>query len=236
MKVKRDLNVTEEDLASIYSNMDVLDKKLLNETMIYMNIGTPGAEHGNVHPMDLFTNAVVNRALSLSKGFRTLSDTNNYIAAVPLIRLQLDNSLRYFASMIVDDYNDFFMKYLGGEHIRNLRDSKGKLMTDNYLAKRLDKELFKGAYNLYKNTSDYIHLSNRHSFIHNRIVDGDDTEMKMQFTIGKDADFFKIDEKVDFAYNMFKATEFLYKLVRSWKFQKARVELELNKTTDDSEE
>ena len=222
------MNVTVEDLKSVFSNMEKIEGLLFQEPAVYMKIGSSDGEYGNMHTMDLYCNAVINRALALSKGFRTLADTNNYISAVPLIRIQIDNCLRFFASMIVADYNSFFMKYLEGKHIRNLTDASGKKMTDNYLAKKLDAELFPGIYNMYKNTSGYVHLSNEHSFLQNQIVESDDSEMKMRTIIGKDFDHFSIDKKVDFAFNMFKATEFLYKLVRSWKFQKMKVENELN--------
>jgi hypothetical protein len=228
MREKRAMDVTVEDLKSVFNNMEKIEELLFKEPAVYMKIGSPGSDLGNMHTMDLFCNAVINRALALSKGFRTLAETNNYISAVPLIRIQIDNCLRFFASMIVADYNSFFMKYLEGEHIGNLTDASGERMTDTYLAKKMNKELFPGIYNMYKNTSSYIHLSNEHSFLHNKIVENDGSEMRMQTIIGKDVDHFSIDKKVDFAFNMFKATEFLYKLVRTWKYQKIKVENELN--------
>ena len=224
MKVKRDTNVTEEDLISVFSNMSVLEKLLFKEPQIYLKIKRKKTEEGSLHTMDLYTSAVINRGIALIKGFTTLAKSNNYISAVPLIRLQIDNCLRFYAATLVADYNDFFIKYLSGEHIRNLKDFNGNKMTDNYLAKKLDKETFPGLLNLYKNTSGHIHLSNEHSFLQTEIVS--DKEMTIRTKIG-DIDFFKIDQKVDFAFNMFKASEFLLKLVESWKFQKMKVESEL---------
>jgi len=227
MKEKREQNVTEEDLSSIFSNLKALEILLLKEPQIYFNIGGEDNK-GSLHTMDLFVSAVINRAIGLSKGFTTLAIAKNYISAVPLIRLQVDNCLRFYASTLVSDYNDFFDKYLSGIHIRNIKDIDGNKMTDNYLAKKLDKELFPGILNLYQNTSGHVHLSNEHSFLQTEIIP--EKEMSIRTKIG-DIDFFKIDQKVDFAFNMFKATEFLLKMVQSWKYQKAKVESEINKST-----
>jgi hypothetical protein len=228
VKEKRDLNVSEEDLNSIFSNLKALEKLLLKEPEIYMAIGGGKDSAGSLHAMDLFVSAVINRAIALSKGFALLANAKNYISAVPLIRLQVDNCLRFYASTLVSDYNDFFDKYLSGIHIRNIKDIDGNKMTDNYLARKLDKELFPGVLNLYQNTSGHVHLSNEHSFLQTEIIP--DKEMSIRTKIG-DIDFFKIDEKVDFAFNMFKATEFLLKMVQSWKYQKVKVESELKKST-----
>ena len=227
MKVKRDTNVTEENLNSVFSNLEILEELLFKEPQIYLKVGGSKKGDGSLHTMDLYTSAVINRGIALIKGFTILAKSNNYISAVPLIRLQVDNCLRFYAATLVSDYNDFFSKYLSGEHIGNLKDISGKKMTDNYLAKKLDREIFSGILNLYKNTSGYIHLSNEHSFLQTEIISN--KEMTIRTKIGN-IDFFKIDQKVDFAFNMFKASEFLLKMVQSWKYQKAKEEYEYKST------
>ncbi len=212
------------DVNSIFSNLKVVEKNLLKEPEIFLNIGEVHKGKGSVHAMDLYTSAVINRGIALIKGFIILSLENNYISAVPLIRLQVDNCLRFYASTLVSNYDDFFLKYLEGEHIRNIKDSNGYKMTDNYLAKKLNKELFPGILSLYQNSSGYVHLSNEYSFLQTSILDS--KERSITTKIGE-FDFFKIDKKVDFAYNMFKASEFLLELVKLWKFQKHKVELEM---------
>lgn len=223
MKETRDKNVNEEDLNSIFSNLSVLEKKFINESKLFLSVGGENGT-GSIHTMDLFISGIVNRAISLIHGYLLLAKDNNYISAVPLIRIQLDNCLRFYASTIVTDYNDFFLKYLAGEHIGNLVDAKGKIMSDTYLAKQLDKNVKPGIRNLYRNTSGHIHLSNEHSFLQTEIVE--EKERTIRTKIGN-FDFFEIDKKVDFSYNFFVATELLLKLVSSWKYQKVKVELEI---------
>lgn len=222
-KVDRTKDVTEDDLKSIFENFDKLEKLFIKEAKLFLQIG---GETGHLHTMDLFISAIINRAISLMRGFRTLADENNYISAVPLIRIQVDNCLRFYAATLVADYNEFFIEYLKGTHIRNMKDASGEKMTDNYLVTKFDKELFPGIHNLYINTSGHIHLSNEHSFLQTEIVQ--EKERTISTRIGH-FDFFAIDEKVDFAFNMFKASEFLLSLTKSWKFQKAKVEAQNEK-------
>lgn len=223
MKETRDKNVNEEDLNSIFLTISVLEKKFIDESKLFLSVrGKNGT--GSIHTMDLFISGIVNRAISLIHGYLLLAKDNNYISAVPLIRIQLDNCLRFYASTIVIDYNEFFLKYLNGEHIGNLLDSKGKKMNDAYLAEQLDKNVKPGILNLYKNTSGHIHLSNTHSFLQTEILE--DKKRTIRTNIGK-FDFFKIDEKVDFSYNFFVVTELLLNMVSSWKYQKLKVESEI---------
>jgi hypothetical protein len=222
-KVNRNKDVTEDDLKNIFNNFDKLEKLFIEEAKLFLQIG---GDRGHLHTMDLFISAIINRAIALMRGFKTLADHNNYIAAVPLIRIQLDNCLRFYAATIVSDYDKFFIEYLKGTHIRNIVDVSGQKMTDTYLVTKLDKELFPGVHNLYVNTSGHIHLSNEHSFLQTDIVSSE--ERTISTKIGQ-YDFFAIDEKVDFAYNMFKVSEFVLTLTKSWKFQKAKIEIQGDK-------
>ncbi|MGV3539584.1 MAG: hypothetical protein ACO1OQ_07220 [Rufibacter sp.] len=208
------MNFAEEDLHAIFDDLNKLETAFINEAKLFLQIG------GSIHTMDLFTSAIINRSISLMKGFLTLAKENNYISCVPLIRIQIDNSLRFYAATLVTDYNSFFLDYLSGNHIRNLKDAAGHKMTDTYLASKLD-EIYPGVHKLYKNSSGHIHFSNEHSFLQTSIKEG--REGVIETRIGH-YDFYPIDRKVDFAFNMFKASEILLDLTRSWKFQKLKVE------------
>lgn len=221
-KVNRAKNVTEDNLIQIFENLNKLETLFLNEAKLFLTIG---GQNGHIHTMDLFISAIINRSISLMRGFVTLAKVDNYIAAVPIIRIQLDNCLRFYASTLVTNYNDFFIEYLDGTHIRNLKDATGKKMTDTYLVTKLDK-IFPGLHNLYINTSGHIHFSNEHSFLQTNVIAKEERTIRTQ--IGGNG-FFAIDQKVDFAFNMFKASEILLNLTQSWKFQKSKVEAELKK-------
>jgi hypothetical protein len=219
MEQLRNKDVTEFDLEKIFTAITGLEKKFIDEAMNYMKIGMDEGE-GSLFTVDLYTSAVVNRSISLMSGFLVLSKEFNYISSVPLIRLQVDNCLRYYASSLVADANEFFRIYLKGDYfIAHLKDRSGKRMTDTYLAEKLN-ELFPGILTLYKKTSGYIHLSNAHSFVHTNIVK--DKERTIGTRIGR-YDFYAIDQKVDFAYNMLKVSEILLTLVKYWTDEKGEI-------------
>lgn len=218
MEQLRNIDVTEADLENIFIEIAGLERMFIDESMNYMKIGMDEGE-GALFTLDLFVSAIVNRSIALMQGFLVLSKENNYISSVPLIRLQLDNCLRFYASTLVTDSNAFFLKYLGGEHIEHMKDHSGKEMRDAYLAKELDK-LFPGIHSLYKNTSGYIHFSNTHSFVQTNIVKG--KEGTIGTRVGR-YDFYSIDKKVDFAYNMLKVSEILLSLVKTWTEEKTKI-------------
>lgn len=121
-------------------------------------------DDGNLYPLDLLTNAVLNRSLALIEGFSVLIERRNFVAAAPLLRLQIDNALRYYAAWIVPNPHEFCVNILKEIPVRNQKDKSGKKMTDAYLVEQLGKEApwLKSVYN---NTSGYIHLSEKHLFV-----------------------------------------------------------------------
>jgi hypothetical protein len=71
------------------------------------------ADKGNFYMFDFLAIAVLQRSMSLSSGFIALMRLDNFISAIPLIRLQLDNYLRFSAGWLVSDLDDFaFKEYL----------------------------------------------------------------------------------------------------------------------------
>lgn len=216
-KVDRNKNVTEDDLHKVFINIGKLETAFLNEVKLFLRIDE---QNGHVTTMDLFSSAIINRSISLMRGFVSLAKDNNYICAVPLIRIQLDNCLRFYAATLVTDFNKFYIEYLKGTHIRNLKDTTGEKMTDTYLVTALDK-LFPGVHNLYINSSGHVHFSNEHSFLQTTFDTDNGRTIGIQ--IGY-YDFYSIDKKVDFAYNMFKASEILLDLSKKKKFQKIKAE------------
>lgn len=210
-KVERVKNVTKEDLNHIFENLEKIEMLFIREAKMFLGVGP-------LYTIDLYLSAIINRAISFIRGFKLLATENNYISSVPIIRMQIDNCLRLYAGSIVTNHSDFFSEYLKGTHIRNLKDEAGNKMTDNYLVTHLDK-LFPGIQNLYNNTSGYVHLSNEHAFLQTEVVK--DYDRTIETRIGY-YDFYNIDEKVDFTYNMFKASQILLELVSSWRLKKIK--------------
>src|SRR5258706_16465596 len=84
------------------------------------------ADGENLYAMDLISLPVLNRSTKLLSGFAALIRDENYLCAIPLIRLQLDNSLRFYATFLVSPIDAFVQEFLKGTPIRKLKDGNGK--------------------------------------------------------------------------------------------------------------
>ena len=123
------------------------------------------ADEGKMYPFDYLAIAVLNRSMSLTSGFIALMRLDNYISAVPLIRLQLDNFLRFAAGWLVSDPHLFAIELLKGVHVRKMKDQNSNCMTDYFLVKEFSKEKgYEWIQKVYDNTSGYIHLSEKHFY------------------------------------------------------------------------
>ncbi|MCA6720264.1 hypothetical protein R7Z44_14500 [Vibrio sp. 1409] len=144
---------------SIEQHLDVigeLDKKLIK------TVGKiTRANNGAMYQMDLFSSAVVNRSLELSKGFESMIKAELFLCAAPLLRLQLDNLLRYSALWLVENPDAVCLDVLGGKPIRKIKDKSGKKMTDAHLVSVLSKEI-EWISSVYEKTCSYVHFSESH--------------------------------------------------------------------------
>lgn len=113
--------------------------------------------------LDMFAWMVLKRSISLVYGFVALIRAKNFISAAPLVRLQIDNLLRFRAAFLVADSDEFIHSILSGTPIRGLKDIDEKKMTDAYLQRKFLSE-YPWIQEMYKKTSGYIHLSEEHFF------------------------------------------------------------------------
>lgn len=116
---------------------------------------------GDVFHMDILTMAVVNRALELSEGFKDLILSEKFLCAAPLLRLQIDNLLRYSAAWLVDKPHEFVAEVMKGTPVKKLKDASGKKMADFYLVQKLSSDI-PWVESVYEKTCGYIHFSESH--------------------------------------------------------------------------
>jgi hypothetical protein len=164
--------------------------------------------------IDSFAYSVINRTIQLTQGYITLVNANNYIAAIPLIRLQLDNALRFFAINLVTDANDFFFYFMDGKPVNRYKSHAGEKLSDNYLATTLD-TISPGVLRLYKETCDYIHLSKQH--IHaSKYFDKGEVKLSVM-DVDHPIDAFSLEAKVNFALNMLEVGKLVFIVLDRWK-------------------
>jgi hypothetical protein len=183
----------------------------------HVELGRLMYESGPLFPLDLLATAAMNRSLNLTMAFCTLIEVRSFLAAAPLIRLQLDSCLRLSAAWLVDDPHAFADKVLYGERVDKMKDSDGQFMRDNYLTNRLAEE-YPWVAEVYKETSGYIHLSNKHIFNAHR---PGDEEGILEGRIAEGDSYVRDDLYLE-AIAAFKAiTDILFDYVHGWAYTKA---------------
>jgi hypothetical protein len=116
-----------------------------------------------IEPMDIYAFMVLKRSLSLVFGFASMIRDRNFLCAAPLMRLQIDNLLRFRAAFLVSNQSQFVVEVIRGKQVRKLKDRTGKEMTDAHLQDVMSSE-YPWLKDAYKKTSGYIHLSEEHFF------------------------------------------------------------------------
>ncbi|MFZ1073386.1 MAG: hypothetical protein WAO21_08110 [Verrucomicrobiia bacterium] len=174
------------------------------------------ADGGALFPVDLLANAVLHRSINLVRGYATLVEQRNWICAAPLLRLQLDNCLRFYAVFIVEKPHDFAMKVFEGVAIRKMKDRTGNLMKDAYLVEKLSQQ-HPWVARVYERTSGYIHLSDTHIFNTFAPTSPEEHNKKLQNIAVGVGDSFETDEVYEEATLAFiEATKVLFKYIIGW--------------------
>ena len=206
--------MNEEHLNKILREVSDFEDEFIKSSERIMKAG-----NSKLYALDFVALSINNRAISLIKAYLTLAKTDNYLTAVSLVRLQLDNALRFFASTLVENSNDFAEHFIDGKAIRDYKDINGQKLTDNYLAKRLE-EYFTGVKEIYNKTCSYIHFSDRHFFP--TITREKRKDRSLQVVIGGSGNF-TIDEKLDFSETMLEVSKLVLIVVEQWKHEKIKL-------------
>ena len=175
------------------------------------------ADSSALYPLDFLAAAVLNRSLALIEGFCLLIEADNLIAAAPLLRLQVDNCIRFSAAWLVEQPHEFAMEVLRGTPIRKLRDRSKQPMTDRYLVQKLLPEA-PWIESVYDQTSGYVHLSDKHIFNAMRSSEAEGIDVTLQ--IGSRDGFTSDEPYIEATLAFIEATQLLMKYMHGWGFTK----------------
>jgi hypothetical protein len=173
--------------------------------------------HDQVYLPDILVFTVLKRSMALHSGFRAMLMAQNFACAAPLVRLELDTSLRLFAAGLFGDVDDFVMRLAEGEHIRQMKDSDGHRLTDKYLVDRLA-EHYPDATSIYGRYSGDIHLSESHLRQAFRLQKDAPGTFEMAIT-ARDP-FVSEATRVEAARDFLFGAQVLFDLVADWVLQK----------------
>ncbi len=115
----------------------------------------------DIFPCDLIALTVLNRSVVLIKGFVQITASGGYMCAAGILRMQLDNLLRFNGIALMADPHEIATKIYEGQELRKIKDDLGKPMNDARL-----QEIFAiknpWAKEIYKLASGYVHFSREH--------------------------------------------------------------------------
>jgi hypothetical protein len=182
------------------------------------------ADGDTVYPLDLLAFATINRTLHFIPAFSHCIETHNFLAAAPLLRMQIDSSLRLSAAWIVDDCQRYASKVMSGIEIRKIKDAKGNLLTDAYLVSTMSSE-HPWVESVYKRCSDYVHLSSAHIGSMQTENSGKTREGRFSFAMGLGAVVLDDERYVEAVEGFIATIDILIRLLKGWEYTKANPEL-----------
>ena len=121
-------------------------------------------EVGCFAPIDFYVDTVLKRAMVINGAYVKLAKTNNYIAAAPYIRMQMDNCINLGAGAMVKDILAYINHFLSGKELYKFKDERKNSLYEKYIVQEMNKRYgsFKQAYEHYNME---VHLSVGHFFM-----------------------------------------------------------------------
>ena len=175
------------------------------------------ADSGKIYPIDLVAQAVIERSLALTRGFCSAIRDDNFLCAAPLIRLQLDNLLRFYALWLVPDPHETARRMFAGAPLSREVDKDHHKLTDAHLVRRLG-ELLPWIPSVYRECCGFVHLSEKHILSTMSAPDGIDRGFTVQVS-GKSSSI-GTPYKIDAARAMCEITDQLFHYIYSWVYTK----------------
>jgi hypothetical protein len=129
---------------------------------ILTNLYIESVDVSNTHfQYNIFLSCILDRALSVNRGYLSLTESNNYFCAVAMLRMQIENCTRLYGMTLVDDTCKYISSWMSGEKVCKFQDvATHKSLSDSYVASILDKQ-YKNIAAMYKEACSFVHFSER---------------------------------------------------------------------------
>lgn len=176
---------------------------------------------GAVYATDLLAYATLKRSMDIIQGFTLLIKNENFNCAAPLLRMQIDNLLRFFALTLVEKPHDLVLDVMDGKELRKIKDKNGKKMMDHYLIQKIE-PAFPWLPKAYKATCGYIHLSEKHLF--SVLGQGDGGDRSFRITCGPNDSSITDENRLEAIEAMTAATSGVLELIHGWAHRKENPE------------
>lgn len=170
--------------------------------------------NAELFPCDALAFSVLERSLNLLQGFNLLLSHGGYTTGVGLLRMQLDNVLRFHGVVMSANPHDVANKIFHGVQLRTIKDRAGKRMTDARLVELL---AIRNPWvnHIYDIACSYIHLSDQHiqQFLLRSMRDG---EGMRNFSIGDEDENVEPEHKSQLINAFAVVTRGVLELVGQW--------------------
>lgn len=141
----------EDELRTKINNLD----KLANSYLIQIK---------ELYMEDLFFMSVIDKSIKLIDSFLFALDKRNLTVLATLTRVQMDCTMRAFATTMVSDSGEFCKAILIDDvQINKIKDTNKHNLTDKYLCEEIGRYLSLPVYDWYQKVCGFVHFSS-HSF------------------------------------------------------------------------
>lgn len=160
---------------------------------------------------NIFLSCTLDRALSVNKGYRALTESNNYFCAVAMLRMQIENCTRLYGMTLVDDACEYIMSWMSGDKVSKFQHVQTrKSLSDSYVASILDKQ-YKNIAAMYKEACGFVHFSERQLYDTAKVKPGTRTvNLKVS-----EEDLLKEEERHNIDKCMLKVNNILIDIVKN---------------------
>jgi len=180
------------------------------------------AYESKLYPVDLLATGALKRSAGLCGGFQNMIEQRNFTCAASILRLQLDNALRFYAAFLVADPQAFASAVTDGTPVRKMKDKSGAVMTDAYLVAQLSKR-YQWVAKVYETTCGYIHLSERH--ILQAVESTTDEDLSVGFIMSATDKHLPEETFVEAIEAFCAATEIFHDYMEGWIYSKANPDI-----------
>jgi hypothetical protein len=211
----------EKKPSELYPRVAKSETKLKGLIGEFINVGKamfPG-DVGAVYKTDIFLFGVLNRSVNLVDAILVLTESWNFVAAGPLVRVHLDTLLRMSYLRATKDPENFAMEILRGKQVNKIRDEEGEELTDARL-RYYAKKVFQQIDEVYRETSKLVHFSNKHVFT--CITKVNDTG-EFEAFIGKGSRKWQERDILSLLECCVAITEAILAISRGWVLEKAQI-------------
>ncbi len=212
----------QETLELLFSKINETNILLKNEVKVLFNIET---EKKVVFKLSSINYSLINRTIEINKGYITLFKSNNFICAISLLRIQIENCLRLFGFSIMDNMPNCLDLFLNGTKFKNLTGNNGNNLYDSYLAKEIDKIAPQCHFSeTYKQYCEIIHFSGLYQNINN-IFENKESGFGLTLYLGggDNMPHFDILNKIEYTKSLFYSSKIIYRIFNEYRLSTEKV-------------